>query len=712
MANRYWVGGTNTNWITFGNWAATSGGPNTASVPTSADDVFFDANSGTGTVKIAASGNFQTAYANNLNTTGYAGTIDVGVAGGYFNKIIVSGNLIKGTAATFTNSNAANNNEFQLNGTSKTITSNGGTFNIQPIINAGASYTLADAFAADGITIAGTLTTSNYSMTLTGTLAGMYAGVTQGILNCWGASTFNMGSSTVTCGLAYLYTGAIINAGTSTLVFPTAPVQGPSLQIDGQTLYNVTAAPFNSGYASRGVDFIGAFTCNNLTLSGGAGIYQGGTVSVSANITVNGTFTVSGLSVKERVFFTGGSSGAGVTITANAASASYVDFQNIQFAGTAAPLTGTSLGNIKRNSGITFTAAKTVYFKGSSGAGWISSNVWATSSGGAGSDANYPLAQDTVIYDDNSQPSGATFDIQPFYTYGIVWSGNLSFASRTLPVSLQNGIFSTVSNVTLSSAVSTVTIGGRVTCFNNTPITITMPTGFGVQWLEVNCDGSEVTISGSISITNYLQLTAGTLKIGSSTITFTGSAYLQMPYGISPMEINTGSGVLDFQSTGNSGTLIDANSFTVVTIGGSGTIKSSNGTTSVKTINIPAGSTCSATIDQAGPGPLLIQNGGTFQNITNSYSATAATAVRLGANQTYTFTSFNLSGSSGKLCTLTCTTGRASIRKASGLWYMGLNSTNGGNNSGLVFTGGGGIDYLSVSNINGITEQNGALIFF
>ena len=43
MANRYWVGGTGT-WDSFTTtqWSATSGGAGGASVPTSADSVFFN----------------------------------------------------------------------------------------------------------------------------------------------------------------------------------------------------------------------------------------------------------------------------------------------------------------------------------------------------------------------------------------------------------------------------------------------------------------------------------------------------------------------------------------------------------------------------------------------------------------------------------------------------------------------------------------------
>lgn len=50
MADRFWVGGTGT-WdsTSTANWSASSGGAPGASAPTSADNVFFDDNSGTGT---------------------------------------------------------------------------------------------------------------------------------------------------------------------------------------------------------------------------------------------------------------------------------------------------------------------------------------------------------------------------------------------------------------------------------------------------------------------------------------------------------------------------------------------------------------------------------------------------------------------------------------------------------------------------------------
>lgn len=74
MANRYWVGGAGT-WdaVNTANWSATSGGAGGASVPTSVDDVFFNASSGiSGNLIQIATG--LTVFCNNLNFTGCVAT--------------------------------------------------------------------------------------------------------------------------------------------------------------------------------------------------------------------------------------------------------------------------------------------------------------------------------------------------------------------------------------------------------------------------------------------------------------------------------------------------------------------------------------------------------------------------------------------------------------------------------------------------------------
>lgn len=72
MALRYWVGGTGSWDGTAGTkWATSSGGAGGASVPTTADNVFFTSASGSGTVTIA-SGN---TGAGSIDFTGFTGTL-------------------------------------------------------------------------------------------------------------------------------------------------------------------------------------------------------------------------------------------------------------------------------------------------------------------------------------------------------------------------------------------------------------------------------------------------------------------------------------------------------------------------------------------------------------------------------------------------------------------------------------------------------------
>src|SRR5439155_1152374 len=66
--NRYWIGGTG-NWSQTTHWSSSSGGVNGCSVPNASNPVFFDANSGGGTVTVDLN-----AAMSSLNTTGWSGT--------------------------------------------------------------------------------------------------------------------------------------------------------------------------------------------------------------------------------------------------------------------------------------------------------------------------------------------------------------------------------------------------------------------------------------------------------------------------------------------------------------------------------------------------------------------------------------------------------------------------------------------------------------
>jgi hypothetical protein len=85
-----------------------------------------------------------------------------------------------------------------------------------------------------------------------------------------------------------------------------------------------------------------------------------------------------------------------------------VDFWRVTVAGAVTkPLTGTRLGNVGTITNITTATPKSVYWVGGAGA-WDAAK-WATSSGGTGLTTNYPLPQDTIIFDSNSGTGNFTY---------------------------------------------------------------------------------------------------------------------------------------------------------------------------------------------------------------------------------------------------------------------------------------------------------------
>jgi hypothetical protein len=104
------------------------------------------------------------------------------------------------------------------------------------------------------------------------------------------------------------------------------------------------------------------------------------------------------------------------------------------------------------------------------------------------------------------------------------------------------------------------------------------------------------------------------------------------------------------------------------------------------------------TITQGGSGSLTISGSNKFANITN----TAIGTVLFTGGTTNEFTAFNLNGTSTAIrLTLGSSNTTQAILRKSTAWLMGAGSLDGGNNTGLSFTAGGGIDFLSVSYING-----------
>lgn len=240
---RYWVTGGNGFWNSTTNWATSSGGSSGAAVPTSADDVFFDANSGSG---IQANVNVS-AVCNNLNLTGWPGGSFLNFGGSH--TITISASVTCTGAATNNFQNAGSGGVI-LNG-SGTITSGSSSFSTPLTINASGTYSLADNITINsGVVFSlqgGTFTTNGHQVT-----CDAFKLSNSPTLNM-GASLFNLGA---TGGTVFgLTSGATVNAGTSTVQFNLTGGGGDGggapaiVDLQGQTVYYLYF-PAASGYYS------------------------------------------------------------------------------------------------------------------------------------------------------------------------------------------------------------------------------------------------------------------------------------------------------------------------------------------------------------------------------------------------------------------------------------------------------------------------------
>ena len=111
------------------------------------------------------------------------------------------------------------------------------------------------------------------------------------------------------------------------------------------------------------------------------------------------------------------------------------------------------------------------------------------------------------------------------------------------------------------------------------------------------------------------------------------------------------------------------------------------------------------TVRHTGTASLQVYGNNTF---TSFESASTAGALGFFQGETNTFGAFDVSGAPGNLKTLTAVPGylvgtQATLLKSTP-WFVGANSVDEGNNTGLIFSGTGAINYLAISNIAVTTE--------
>lgn len=676
MADRYWVGGT-ANWDgTVGTkWATTSGGAGGASVPTTADDVFFDASS-TGTCTIAT-GN---TGAKSINCTGFTGTI-TGTA-----AISVAGSITLVAGQTYTHTGTVT-----LTGTG-TLTTAGKTFSGVTVDGSGITVTLGDALNISGrnLTITqGTFTTSgsNYNVTTTGTFISSNTNV----------RSITLGTSTVSVGNWNLETTTNLTfSGASSTISVTALV--PTFSGGGLTYGSVT---FTSTDNSNRI-INGANTFSNLTITSVSGQNGIAFVRFNSNQTITGTLTAQGNQANRRIVFASSTFGTQITLTvanwASNGSVADLDFIDIALTGGMGTLSGTRIGDGGNNSGITFSAAKTVYWNLTGTQTW-GSTAWATTSGGTPNINNFPLPQDTAIIDN----TGAATTIQ----FGIYLTGNIDASLRTSAVTFTQNAFRTTylcGNVTLGSGV-------------------TVTTSTSQPWLYIGTANQTITSNGvSLNFNNTIEKPNGTSVLlgdnfssdATNTVTLTSGVFNASNYNVSTglfassnsntRTITMGSGTWTLSGTGTVWNLATTTNLTFNK--NTANIVLSNTTTTARTFAGGGRTYNNLTIGGAtGTSTLTITGTNTFDTLASTKTV-AHTIVF--PNVTTTVSNWTITGTAGNVVTLSRTgaSGTFTLAKSGGgvisgvdylsisnstasptnTWYAGANSTDGGGNTNWLFT--------------------------
>ena len=496
MANRYWVGGAGTwNTTSTTNWSASSGGASGASVPTAADSVFFDQ---AGTYTVTCTGALTC-----LDITVSAGTVTF--ASGTTPSFAISGSMSLVAATVWSTTGTIT---FNATATGKTITTNGVSLASPTVFNGvGGGWTLGGALTTTStVTFTnGTFNTGNFTCShLSWTTATGTKTLTLG------SSTINL-SSTASALSFSVSTGLTFNANTSTI---NLTGDGPTCNTGGQTFNNLRYTNTTGSAISY---IIGSGSIANLTIAGPTitGIKEFNFYSSVPTIT--GTFTANSGTYTSRTFIRSTALGGNRTITAATVAIAYCDFQDITGAG-AGSWTGTSIGNCYGNTGITFTAAKTVYWN-LAGAQNISATGWATTSGGAPAAANFPLAQDTAIFNNAGSVTGTI-------TFDKAWNlGTVDMSARTSAMTFSTGSLPSIYGSWFNGSGVTPSGTGAITFSGRTTQQLTSAGKTFTQSLEVDNLSGTVQCNDALTLgsTRSLTISSGTLKLAAGTTNTVGS---------------------------------------------------------------------------------------------------------------------------------------------------------------------------------------------
>lgn len=659
MANRYWVGGTATWNSTAGTkWSTTSGGGGGSAVPTAADDVFFDANSGAGTVTTSGT---TTDKCRSINFTGFTGTFSHAASTTVQVGDGTTGHFTMVSGMTYTKGSTTTSRwSFLSTTTGNNITTGGKVLGNITFDGVGGAWTLQDALSADGSTST-TLTLTN------GTLDTNGQTVSLGIFSSSNSNTrvLTLGASSITCsGVSTPWdittsTNLTLNANTSTIT-----LTGDTYNFRGGGKTYATVVLNISGSNA----LYGANTFGTLTITGAA--VESSYLLLDDNQTITGTLTMNGNSATYRLLVGANGTGLTKTLTAATVSASYLNLVDITGAGAGSwnlsAITGLS-GDCQGNSNITFTTGTNLYWYKNTGT-WEDASKWFLASGGTGGAGRIPLPQDNVFFDANSFDTGSqqvdgfiSLDLCKNMTWtGVTNSPVLNFN----PFRYMYGSMTLSSGMQLNPISSTFVFAGRTACTLFSGGQTISDFGIGID-----APGGTLSLADNLTTTvcNFI-LYNGTFDLNNFNATL-DNVVVQTNLGSNVL--NLGSGTLTL-----SGTIND-------TVWNMGTVTVNAGTSTIKVVD-----TTGANVFTGGgqtynnlwfdrgtnASSITINGSNTFAQFKDT--GTVAHSILFGDGTTQTIADWQISGSSGQVVTINSVTTATHALVKSGTGFVSANYLN------------------------------------
>ncbi len=598
-------------------WSDTSGGsPNTDFFPLAQDTAVINQSTTAGTHTMNAS-------------IPYAGTVDMSARTSALTLTLGAAQAIYGNWTFGSGITISGNFTLTFSGrNTQVITSAGKTFvGVIEINSFGGTVELADALnSGNTLTVTnGTFDTKGYNVTAV-SLSSSNSNV-RGI---------KLGASTVTLSGDVVFgtsTNMTLDAGTSSIVMTGAV---PTLGGGGQTFYDVSLTSTSANSSS--INQSNTFNNLSITAPASAGLCQ---VSFSGDQTITGTLTAAGASAIRRVMLRSSAIGTTRTLTVGTLSADDCDFRDITIAGTAAGGSPTRAGDCGGNSGVTFPAPKTVYWNLAGTVLW-SATAWASSSGGTPAVNNFPLAQDTAVFDNTG--SAGTVGLE---TCNI---GTIDMSARTTAMTIgTNGSPFVYGNVTMGSSTTVSSTNNSITFSGRSTSTITSNGVSFARPITIDCGTGTVQLADALELTSarILTLASGTFDAVSYNVT---AGLFDTSYS-NVRTLRMGSGTWTLSGTG--AVWASATTTNLAFYKGTADILLSNTSTGARTITGGGLSYNKLTIGGAtGTSTLTFTGNNSFTELAST--KTVAHTIALGTT-TQTFGKWSVTGTSGNVVTLTGT---------------------------------------------------------